>query len=169
MRLEHQDRLRRKELRKLLPVNKDDVAAIEAVKAQGYPAVQLILLDLLKWIRNDEWPVAKAACEFLATIGPGLAPQVREVFGSSDDVWKAIVLRELVSGWPSDDVRSLSVYLFQIAIHGRWGSDLVALRVLAKHGIDPPKIAESLEYKRVHHERRLSEIAEIRRMLPGQD
>ena len=102
MRIDQRERLLRKELRKLLPVNKDDVAAIETITAHGYPAVQPILLDLLKWIRNESWPVAKPACEFLVTIGRRLAPQVREVLGSRDDSLKAAVLRRIVNEWPSD-------------------------------------------------------------------
>ena len=168
MRLDPRERLLRKELRKLLPVNKDDVAAIDVIATQGYPAVQPILLDLLKWIRIESWPVAKPACEFLVTIGPSLAPQVREVFGSSDDSWKAVVLRQIVSEWPSEGVRGLANHLDQIATHGRWGADLLALRLLAKHAVgDPERIAGLLESKRQHHEKRLSEIAEIRRLFLG--
>jgi hypothetical protein len=171
MRTDHRFRLLRKELRKLLPVNKDDVAAIEAIMALGYPAVEPIVLDLLKWIRQESWPVAKPACEFLVTIGPRLLPQVREVLGSRqrDDSWKADVLRQIVSEWPSDGVRGLEHELSQIAIHGQpWGGDLVALRLLAQHGIgDPEWITGLLEFKRRHHEHSLSEIAEIRRLLPG--
>jgi len=169
VRIGQRERLLRKELRKLLPVNKDDVAAIEAITSHGYPAVQPILLDLLKWIRDGSWPVAKPACEFLVTIGPRLAPQVREVLGSRDDLWKAAVLRQIVSEWSSDDVRGLSDQLFLIATHGQsWGADLLALRLLALHGIgDREWITAWLEFKREHHEKRLSEIAEILRMLPG--
>lgn len=159
----------RKQLRKLLPVDKNDVAAIDAITAQGYPAVQPILLDLLKWIRDESWPVAKPACEFLLTIGPRLAPQVREVLGSRRDLLKAVVLRQIVSEWPSEDVRGLSDQLFLIATDGQsWGADLLALRLLAQHRIgDPEWIIGWLEFKQEHHEKRLSEIAEIRRILPG--
>ena len=169
MRLDSRERLLRKDLRKLLPANKDDVAAIEAIGAHGYPAVQPILLDLLKWIRVESWPVAKPVCEFLVTIGPRLAPQVQEVLGSRDDSLKAVVLRQIVSEWPSDDVRGLSAQLFLIATDGQsGGADLLALRLLAQHGIgDPEWIAGWLEFKQEHHEKRLSEIAEIVRMLPG--
>ena len=52
--------------------------------------------------------MAKPACEFLVSIGPPLAPQMLEVLGSRDDILKAVVLREIVSRWPSDDVRGLS-------------------------------------------------------------
>jgi hypothetical protein len=51
VRIDQRERLLRKEQRRLLPANKEDVAAIEAITACGYPAVQPILLDLLKWIR----------------------------------------------------------------------------------------------------------------------
>ena len=169
MRIDQRERLLRKQLRKLLPVDKDDVAAIEAIKAHGYPAVQPILLDLLKWIRQESWPVAKPTCEFLVAIGPRLAPQVREVLGSRSDSLKAVVLGQVVSKWPTEDVRGLSDQLFLIATDGQsWGADLLALRLLAQHRIgDPEWITGWLEFKREHHEARLSEIAEIRRMLPG--
>jgi Domain of unknown function (DUF5071) len=167
VRIDQRERLLRKELRKLLPVNKDDVAAIETITAHGYPAVQPILLDLLKWIRDESWPVSKPACEFLATIGPRLAPQVRELLGSRDDSLRAAVLRRIVNEWPSDDVRGLSDQLFLIATDGQsWGADLLALRLLARHSIgDPEWIAGWLEFKREHHEKRLAEIAEILRIL----
>jgi hypothetical protein len=167
VRIDQRERLLRKQLRKLLPANKDDVAAIEAIKAHGYPAVQPILLDLLKWIREESWPVAKPTREFLLTIGPRLAPQVREVLGSRSDSLKAAVLG-LVNEWPAEDVRGLSDQLFLIATDGQsWGADLLALRLLAQHRIgDPEWITGWLEFKREHHEKRLAEIAEIRRMLP---
>jgi hypothetical protein len=167
VRIDQRERLLRKELRKLLPADKDDVAAIDAITTRGYPAVKPILLDLLKWIRVESWPVAKPICEFLVTIGPRLAPEVREVLGLRDDLWKAVVLRRIVSGWPSDDVRGLSAELLLIATDGQsWGADLLALRLLAQHGIgDPDWITGWLEFKREHHEERLSEIAEILRLL----
>ena len=167
MRIDQRERLLRKQLRKLLPINKDDVAAIDAIKAHGYPGVEPILHDLLKWIREESWPVAKPIRDFLATIGPRLAPQVREVLGSRSDSLKAVVLRQIVSEWPSEDVRGLSDRLFLIATDGQsWGADLLALRLLARHRIgDPEWIAGWLEFKREHHEARLSEIGDIRRTL----
>ncbi len=167
MRSDQQQRLLRKELRKLLPSNKDDVAAVEAISARGYPAVQPILLDLFKWIRDESWPVAKPACEFLISIGPRLAPEVLEILRSRDDLLKAVVLRQIVSQWPSDDVSSLSSRLFLIATDGQsWGADLSALRLLAQHGLgDAEWIAAWLEFKRAHHEKRLADIEEIVRMV----
>jgi hypothetical protein len=167
VRINQPERLLRKELRKLLPANKDDTAAIEAIAARGYPAVEPILLDLLKWIRQDSWPVAKPACEFLVAIGPRLAPQVREALGSRDVGLKAAVLRQIVSQWPTEAVHGLSDQLFLIATDGQsWGADLLALRLLAQHRLgDPEWIAGWLEFKREYHQGRLSDIAEVFRIL----
>jgi hypothetical protein len=163
VRIDQQQRLLRKEVRKLLPANKDDVAAIRVIVSRGYPAVQPILLDLFKWIRDESWPVAKPACEFLVSIGPRLAPEVLKVLGSRDDALKAVVLRQIVNDWPADDVDSLSSQLFLIATDGQsWGADLLALGLLARHGLgDPEWIAGWLEFKRKHHDKRLADIQEI--------
>ena len=167
MRIDQQQRLLRKELRKLLPENKDDVAAVEAIASRGYPAVQPILVDLLKWIRDESWPVAKPASEFLVSIGPRLAPEVMEVLGSRNDILKAVVLRQIVSGWPTDAVSNLSSQLFLIATDGQsWGADLLALRLLAQHGIGEPEwISAWLQFKREHHEKRLADIEEVLSIL----
>lgn len=163
MRLDPRQRLLRKELRKLLPANKDDVAAVEAIAARGYPAVEPILFDLLKWIRVESWPVAKPTCDFLASIGAQLAPQVKEALGSRDSGLKAAVLRRVVSEWSSEDVSGLAPQLFLIATDGQsWGADLLALGLLARHGIgDPEWIAAWLDFKREYHEERLAEVAAI--------
>ena len=130
--------------------------------------MQPLLPDLFKWIRDESWPVAKPTREFLVTLGPRLVPQVREVLGSRSDSLKAVVLRQIVSEWPSDDVCEVSDQLFLIATDGQsWGADLLAMRLLAQHHIGEPEWTTAwLEFKREHHEKRLSEIAEILRMLP---
>ena len=170
VRLDQRQRLLRKELRKLLPANQDDVAAIEAIAARGYPAVEPILLDLLKWTRQDQWPVAKPAREFLASLGGQLAPEVHEALGSSDSGMKWAALK-IVSEWPREDVRGVSSRLLLIATDGQsWGADLLALRLCAQHGIgDPEWIAGWLGFKREYHERRLADIAGVFEVLKSKE
>jgi hypothetical protein len=166
---DQRDRLRRKELLKLLPVEKDDLPAVVALVKLGYPAVQPVAYDILKWIRVESWPVAKPICDFLAGIGPTLAPEVSKVLGSRDDMWKAAVLRNIVSDWPLEAVRQLSPQLFMIATDGQsWGADLLALRLLAQHRIgDSEWIQGWLEFKAKHHRARLAEIGEILGLMSG--
>jgi hypothetical protein len=122
-----------------------------------------LAFDILKWIRVESWPVAKPIADFLVTIGPALAPEVGIVLASRDDLWKAAVLRNIVADWPTEAVRQLSPQLFMISTDGQsWGADLLALRLLARHGIgDPQWITGWLEFKRDHHHARLAEIADI--------
>jgi hypothetical protein len=169
VRNDQRDRLRQKELRKLLPTTKDDLAAVEALARAGYPAVQPVAFDILKWIRVESWPVAKPIVAFLVTIGPALVPEVGKVLASRDDLWKAAVLRNIVADWPTETVRQLSPQLFMIATDGQsWGADLLALRLLARHGIgDPQWITAWLEFKRDHHHARLAEIADILPLVGG--
>jgi hypothetical protein len=170
MRLDPGQRQRRRELRGLLPVNKDDVMAIEAIAARGYPVVEPILGELLRWTRSHYWPVAKPARDFLGSLGPRLAPQIEEVLGSGDDSLIAAVLRDFVSTWQADDVRALAPRLLMVATHGTLcGVDLLALRLLARHRLgNPEEIAALLAMKRAHDEQRLTEAAAILDILDGQ-
>ena len=114
---------------------------------------------------HGPWPSRLA--NSVVTIGPRLAPQVRETLGSRDVSLKAAVLRQIVSEWPSEAVHGLSDQLLLIATDGQsWGADLLALRLLAEHRLgDPEWIAGWLEFKREYHQGRLSDIAEVLRML----
>jgi len=161
------ERRRRKGLRSVVPSGKDDLAAVERLTALGYPAVQPVLFDVMKWIRQTSWPVAKPVLEFLVSIGPAIVPEVQKVLGSRDDFWKAAVLRDIVSGWPAKEIGHLSPQLFMIATDGQsWGADLLALRLLARHRIgDGQWIAAWLEFKEQHHRARLAEIAEIQLLV----
>ncbi len=163
MRGDQRLRARQKELRGLLPKDKDDLGAVARLAGSGYLALQPIVYDLLKWIRVESWPVAKPVSDFLVGMGPVLAPEVGKVLASRDDLWRAAVLRNIVRDWPADQIRNLAPQLFMIATDGQsWGADLLALRLLAQHGIgDPEWIAGWLEFKSDHHRGRLAEIAEI--------
>lgn len=166
MGVERGDRQRRKELRTAVPADKNDLAAVEQLTKLGYPAVQPVLYDVMKWIRQPSWPVARPVLEFLVSIGPALTPEVQTVLGSRDDSWKAVVLREIVSGWPATDIVRLSPLLLMIAMDGQSGADLLALRLLALHRIGAPEwLAGWLEFKQAHHEARLAAIAELRVLL----
>jgi hypothetical protein len=164
---ERGERQRRKELRRVVPVNQDDLAAVEELTRLGYPVVQPVLYEVMKWIRQASWPVSQPILRFLVTIGPPLSAEVQKVLGSRDAAWKAVVLREIVGTWPAMEIVRLSPHLFMIATDGHsCGADLLALRLLADHRIgDPGWIAGWLEFKQEHHRVRLAEIAEIQGLL----
>ncbi len=83
-------------MNELLPQDKADIARAEAIVALGYPAVKPILPDLVGWLLDYNWPVARVLGPFLGTIGLPLLPHARHVLGTNDDVWKYWVLSLLV-------------------------------------------------------------------------
>lgn len=171
MRNDFQSRSVRRELRQLLPSNKDDVAAVDSLIALGYPSIEPILPDVLKWIRQPDWPVAPPLSKFLLSLGPSLLPHIHKIFSSPrDDAWKAEILRTIVQYWPREHVAELKSYLAMLATHGNsWGVDLIALRLLARHQlVDRNWIADWLEFKSKFHLDQLQEIESIRKVNSSQ-
>jgi hypothetical protein len=84
------------EIRALLPRDKSDLARANEVVARGYPAVAPILPELIEWLQDYNWPVAKILAPFLASIGSPLLPEIRRVLGTKDYVWQYWVLTCLV-------------------------------------------------------------------------
>ena len=90
----------RDEMPLLVPIDKFDLARAEAAVAAGYPAVAPVLPQLLKWMQDCNWPVARVLAPFLATIGSPLLSHIRDVLATDDNVWKYWVLSYLVEGSP---------------------------------------------------------------------
>ena len=167
MRDDSQTRKLRRDLRNLLPADKNDLVAVDALIARGYPTVDPILLDILKWIRQPQWPVADPLAKFLLSLGPALLPHIHRIFSSSrDEQWKAEILRTIVQYWPADQVAELTSYLTVLATHGQsWGVDLISLRLLAHHRLAEREwIARWLDFKRQFHQGQLHEIECIRQL-----
>ena len=74
--------------RELLPRSTRDREAARAVIALGYPAVAPVLPDLLEWLQDYNWPVARPIGEFLASIPEPMVPHIRAVLDGNDLIWK---------------------------------------------------------------------------------
>lgn len=80
-----------------LPRNKLDTDRAGSLVALGYPAVEAAIPELLEWMQDINWPVAQVLQPFLAGIGGPLAPHIRRILETDDDVWKDWVLRCIVA------------------------------------------------------------------------
>ena len=89
------------DLHNMLPKDKCDTEQAQALVALGYPAVKPVLPELMEWIQDINWPVAHVIAPFLATIGLPLVPYIRQVFATSDEMWKIWVLYALVEMSPA--------------------------------------------------------------------
>jgi len=118
----------------LVPTSKFDTELAERLVTLGYPAVQSVLPQILEWVQDLNWPVARVFQPFLVTIGSPLAPYVRAVLTTDDDSWKHYVLIGIV-GASSDLARELRQdlqRLVQSPTHGEIAEEVsdVAAEVL---------------------------------------
>lgn len=102
------------DVRQLLPQSKFDTGRAKALIELGYPAVAPVLPELVEWLQDYNWPVAKALAPFLATIGKPLLPHIRRVLATDDDIWKYTVLSLLVEDRP-ELVQEIEQELYRLA------------------------------------------------------
>jgi hypothetical protein len=166
MRDDYRLRQLRRDLRKSLPQRADDLDALPRLVALGYPAVEPVLFDVLKWIRQPDWPVAKPVVAFLREIGAPLAPSIEQIFRTDDRAWAAQVIREILEHWPAETLKPLTTHLEQQAIHAHSGYDLEALSLLVRKGLITREDArELLQTKRYFLEKQLSQVEAIEDLL----
>ena len=80
-----------------LPSSKTDVETARALIGVGYPAVAPVLNELIEWLQDYNWPVAKVLAPFLAGIGLPLVPHIDRVLSSDDETWKYWIIVCLLS------------------------------------------------------------------------
>jgi hypothetical protein len=85
------------ELSRLVPLHKSDTERASAAVDAGFPAVEPVVPDLLEWLQDGNWLVARILGPFLAGVGAPLEPHVRVVLESHDDIWRYWVVREVVA------------------------------------------------------------------------
>lgn len=121
----------------LLPQDKLETHKAQAIVALGYPAAAPILMELVEWLQDINWPVARVLQPFLASIGAPLAPYVRHVLNSTDDTWKYWTIRFVVCESP-ELAESLLPELRRIAYASTRGEIREALDMLVKEIIEGP-------------------------------
>lgn len=84
------------DLSALVPITKYETGKASALVALGFPAVEPVLMQIVGWLRDSNWPVASVFQPFLASIGQPLAPYVRVVLAGEDDGWKYSLLNGVV-------------------------------------------------------------------------
>jgi hypothetical protein len=121
----------------LVPTSKyDTVAAERAVKA-GWPAVEPVVEELLEWLRDINWPVARLLAPFLGSVGTPLVPYVRPILRGDDAMWKYWIVATVIADSPLEVVAELRDDLQSLAANpdteeADAGVPEVALEALAR-------------------------------------
>jgi Domain of unknown function (DUF5071) len=84
------------ELRALMPTKKLDTEKAEAIVTLGFPMVEPILDDILGWLQDINWPVARVFEPFLVSIGAPLTPHIQTILKTDDDVWKYWIVQNII-------------------------------------------------------------------------
>lgn len=103
------------DLQDTLPRHKSDLLAAEAIVALGWPAVEPVAMQLLTWLQDINWPVAHILAPFFEEVGADLAPYVRQILETQDDVWKYCVIQAVV-GRSVPLARALEVELRRLSL-----------------------------------------------------
>lgn len=85
----------------LIPSDKYDLKTAKAAVAAGYPTVKPIIFQLLEWTQDANWPVAQILMPFFAGIGAELAPYIRTILETNDEVWKYFFIQCVIAESPS--------------------------------------------------------------------
>jgi Domain of unknown function (DUF5071) len=84
------------DLKECVPRDKFDSKAVERAIEIGFPGINPILAELLEWVQDANWPVARKLFDLLAQAGPEITPHINRVFRGEDECWKYFILVCLV-------------------------------------------------------------------------
>jgi hypothetical protein len=123
------------DIRRLLPTDKCDVDRAQLLVERGYPAVAPILPELIEWLQDYNWPVARVLQPFLASIGTPLIPEIRRVLKTDDEIWKYWVVSGLLRGRLAIAFRDELTELAErpTPAHLAEGLDILAREILNEH------------------------------------
>lgn len=74
--------------RNLIPADKGDVETARLLFSYSYEDVQSIIPELLEWIQDMNWPVARPVADYLESILAHITTEILEILRGNDDIWK---------------------------------------------------------------------------------
>lgn len=77
-----------KNIENLIPKDKFDIERAENLKNYSYLEIKSIVPELLEWIQDCNWSVAKPISEYLASIHENITFEILQILKTNDEVWK---------------------------------------------------------------------------------
>ena len=75
-------------LQQLIPKEKGDMEAVEILNAFTYAQVKPIIPQLLIWLQDMNWPVARPVAEYLRQFTEEISPELLNILQGDDEMWK---------------------------------------------------------------------------------
>ncbi len=126
----------------LVPASKDDFAACANLAAATDDQVARFAGELLEWLQDMNWPVARLVQQRLARTGTRLVEQIIEILGGDDEIWKFWIIASLLPSMSNDVIVALYPDLKRIAFSPTDKErieevDVEARRLLARASASP--------------------------------
>ncbi|MBJ6361861.1 DUF5071 domain-containing protein [Paenibacillus sp. GCM10012307] len=100
-----------------IPSNKMDYYTIEKLRKLPYNEIEPIINQLLEWVEDINWPIAKEICQILIPLDLKLVPSLKKIVGGKDEVWADNCIRYIVKWLSEEAIRELSPELERIAFY----------------------------------------------------
>jgi hypothetical protein len=123
-------------IHKAIPKDKFDFESLKVLRDLDIEQVKLILPELMEWLQDINWPVARALSKALAEYGIVMLPYIRSVLSSGDPQWQFSVMDSLIRELSKDVSVQLEEDLLRIALQPTKGELLEELHILAKETHD---------------------------------
>ena len=81
------------DIRQLIPKDKGDIETASQLRNYSYTDIKPIVPELLEWVQDMNWPVARTVADYLESISENLAEEILKVLKGNDDIWKWGCLR----------------------------------------------------------------------------
>lgn len=99
----------------MLPKDKHDEAAVAHIATLPESSIEPLIPQLLSWLEDTNWPVARPILTFLLKYPHLLVEPVRKVLHGDDDDWKWTCLEHIVAVIPPEQQQALCPELERIA------------------------------------------------------
>ncbi|WP_413372582.1 DUF5071 domain-containing protein [Paenibacillus taichungensis] len=88
-------------VREWLPRDKHDTEAVRKLSELGNEELRDIIPELMEWLQDGNWPIARSVEDLLLRFGEELIPYIQNVFKTKDSQWEYFMLTGLISRLPS--------------------------------------------------------------------
>jgi len=146
-----------KQLKKLLPKNQHDIEAANLIIKLGYPMIEPVLYELLKWLRDD-WPITPPLVELFVSLESRALPEVAKALRSNQDLWKYNILSKVVKHWPAEVIKQLRNELLTIVTEKGTQALEAAILLVSYEMADYDWVLGWLKFRKDRHQEMLNKI-----------
>ena len=116
-----------------IPKHKHDLPAAAQARKLGFPSLNDAIPELLKWVQDANWPVAKPVASVLKKAGLEIVPHIRGVLAGRDAAWKYWLIVLVIAESTPEVVKELREELRHLAFEPSREDTLESVNTAARN------------------------------------